>query len=514
MARITKEDESKQKVPFEKAISMTGYGFFNILVLLATGGGLMCVIIETMCMMFIIPAAQCDLDLSLSEKGLLSSVSFIGVVVSSYMWGYLADTRGRKNILVVSLSISSLTTIICSIIPSSWLFIVLRFINGFFIGGASSVVYAYAGEFHDNHYRPKVISWMSTFVAFGNMYLPGLAWLILPDDWKVDLPFFNIVFRPWRVLLIVYTLPCLICALCLYYLPESPKFLLTQGKRKEALTVLRQMYVVNTRKEEDSYGVDELVWEELSDDDPFKKDYGMWKTMWKQTVPLFKGELLTKTLMMCFLQFGIFASNAGIVMWYPEILNRMSHYVIDHPQNDVGLCNAILEEDDLDSFNSTEVSYKVCKDQVKTQVFLVSVIMGVAYAFIYLFIGCVINTFGKKKLMIAFVVVTTITGLCSQFVYGYGLIQILIGIFLMGGAGIGITNAIAVDLFPTQVRGMALAVSLMFGRIGAMTGTNIVGPLIYNVCDYLFYFVAADHLALIIVLLLLPSKPRLPKLVT
>jgi hypothetical protein len=42
-------------------------------------------------------------------------------------------------------------------------------------------------------------------------------------------------------------------------------------------------------------------------------------------------------------------------MWYPEILNRMSHYVIDHPQNDVGLCNAILEEDDLDSFNSTEV---------------------------------------------------------------------------------------------------------------------------------------------------------------
>lgn len=140
------------------------------------------------------------------------------------------------------------------------------------------------------------------------MYLPGLAWLILPDDWKVDLPFFNIVFRPWRVLLIVYTLPCLLCALCLYYLPESPKFLLTQGKRKEALTVLRQMYVVNTRKEEDSYGVDELVWEELSDDDPFKKDYGMWKTMWKQTVPLFKGELLTKTLMMCFLQFGIFAS--------------------------------------------------------------------------------------------------------------------------------------------------------------------------------------------------------------
>lgn len=90
----------------------------------------MCVIIETMCMMFIIPAAQCDLDLSLSEKGLLSSVSFIGVVFSSYIWGYLADRRGRKNILVVSLFISGCLTLMCSIVPWTWLLILLRLING------------------------------------------------------------------------------------------------------------------------------------------------------------------------------------------------------------------------------------------------------------------------------------------------------------------------------------------------------------------------------------------------
>ncbi|RZC33863.1 Sugar tr and/or MFS 1 domain containing protein [Asbolus verrucosus] len=284
-----------------------GYGFFNILILLATGGCLMCVIIETMCMMFIIPAAQCDLNLSLSSKGLLSSVSFIGVVVSSYMWGYLADTRGRKNILVVSLTVGSLTTIICSLVPWDWLFIVLRFINGFFIGGASSVVYAYAGEFHDNRYRPKVISWMSTFVAFGNMFLPGLAWLILPEQWRIDIPLLSIVFRPWRLLLIIYTVPSLLCAFCLYCLPESPKYLLTQGKRKEALDILKKMYVLNSRKDEASYEVKEITWEELGDDN-IKKQHGMFKTMWKQTVPLFRGELLVKTLMMSFLQFGIFAS--------------------------------------------------------------------------------------------------------------------------------------------------------------------------------------------------------------
>lgn len=135
-----------------------------------------------------------------------------------------------------------------------------------------------------------------------------------------------------------------------------------------------------------------------------------------------------------------------------------------------------------------------CNDNVNDQVFLVSLIMGVAYAVMYIFIGSIINAVGKKQLMISFVSVTTVAGLTSQFVYGYTLIQILIGIFIMGGTGIGITNAIAVDLFPTHIRGTALAISLMFGRIGAMTGTNVVGPLIYNLCDFLFYFVAADHI--------------------
>ncbi|KAJ3664453.1 hypothetical protein Zmor_000016 [Zophobas morio] len=511
MAKLTKEGEIKS-VPFDKAISLTGYGCFNILILLATGGGLMCVIIETMCMMFITPAAQCDLDLTLSEKGFLSSVSFIGVVASSYMWGYLADTRGRKRVLVVSLAISSITTMICSIIPWDWLFIILRFINGFFIGGASSVVYAYAGEFHDNHYRPKVISWMSTFVAFGNMYLPGLAWLVLPQEWQFPVSIIDINFRPWRLLLILYTLPCLMCALFMYYLPESPKYLISQGRKKEALDVLRKMYVTNTKKPEDTYDVDEIIWEDLGDND-VKKNYGMFKTMWKQTVPLFKGALLLKTIFMCYMQFGVFASNAGIFMWYPEILNRMSHYIIERPGSEVSLCTAVLfEEDDFSNFTQFEYPMKTCKDEVKTQVFLVSLVMAVAYAIIYLMIGCIINLVGKKQLMISFVTVTTISGLASQFVYGYELIQILVGFFLMGGAAIGVTNAIAVDLFPTQVRGMALAFSMMFGRIGAMTGTNLVGPIMYNACDYLFYFVVAEHLVLIIVVFLLPSSPRLPKL--
>lgn len=90
----------------------------------------MSVIMETMGMMFVIPAAECDLELTLTMKGYLSSASFLGVVLGSHIWGFFADTRGRKNVVLVSMGISFLITLISSIVPQNWLFILLRFMNG------------------------------------------------------------------------------------------------------------------------------------------------------------------------------------------------------------------------------------------------------------------------------------------------------------------------------------------------------------------------------------------------
>lgn len=90
----------------------------------------MCVIIETMEMMFIIPAAQCDLQLTLSQKGLLSSISFFGVFTSCHLWGFIADTRGRRKVLLFSLCISFLISLASSLVSKSWMFILLRYLNG------------------------------------------------------------------------------------------------------------------------------------------------------------------------------------------------------------------------------------------------------------------------------------------------------------------------------------------------------------------------------------------------
>lgn len=90
----------------------------------------MCSIIETMEMMFIIPVAQCDMELTLSQKGILSSISFLGVFTSSHLWGFIADTKGRRKVLLISLCISFFISIVSSLASKSWMFILLRYLNG------------------------------------------------------------------------------------------------------------------------------------------------------------------------------------------------------------------------------------------------------------------------------------------------------------------------------------------------------------------------------------------------
>lgn len=59
-------------------------------------------------------------------------------MVGGYMWGYLADQRGRRRVLVMSLSVNSVFGALASGAPSFWLFLLLRFISGIGVGGSIS----------------------------------------------------------------------------------------------------------------------------------------------------------------------------------------------------------------------------------------------------------------------------------------------------------------------------------------------------------------------------------------
>lgn len=123
--------DSESHATLEVALSKTGYGKFNYAIIVLTGAVLCCVFLETVGINFILPVAQCDLNMTNQNKGVLSAIGFVGIIVSSHLWGFLADTRGRKTVIVPTLIVAFAITIVSSFVKSFWLMVLLRFLNGF-----------------------------------------------------------------------------------------------------------------------------------------------------------------------------------------------------------------------------------------------------------------------------------------------------------------------------------------------------------------------------------------------
>ena len=88
------------------------------------------VILESVGVSFALPVIACDLDLSYQEQGILAAVCFMGIIVSSHLWGFLADTKGRKNTMKPTLLLAFLVTLVSSFSYNFVMMAILRFLNG------------------------------------------------------------------------------------------------------------------------------------------------------------------------------------------------------------------------------------------------------------------------------------------------------------------------------------------------------------------------------------------------
>lgn len=115
---------------FEDALSYIGLGKMHYLLTFITGLIISASMTETMGMNFIMKSAECDFGLVSTDKGLLSSVGYIGIVSMAFFWGYLSDTKGRRDTMKWTLLCTSGASILSSFAPNFTIFVVLRFFVG------------------------------------------------------------------------------------------------------------------------------------------------------------------------------------------------------------------------------------------------------------------------------------------------------------------------------------------------------------------------------------------------
>lgn len=63
------------------------------------------------------------------------------------------------------------------------------------------------------------------------------------------------LYNSWRIFLAICSIPSVLVAVFLFFLPESPKYLLTRNEHQKALEVFKQIYATNTGNDPEMYPV-------------------------------------------------------------------------------------------------------------------------------------------------------------------------------------------------------------------------------------------------------------------
>ncbi|KAM8899196.1 organic cation/carnitine transporter 2-like isoform 2-T2 [Spinachia spinachia] len=158
------------------------------------------------------------------KKPLTSSLYFGGVLAGSLISGQLSDRYGRKIVLFVTMAVQTLFMLLQVFSPSWPVFCAMFFVVG--LGQIS--IYMAAFVLGTEILGPRVRTVYSTagvsvFFGVGYMLLPLFAYFL----------------RDWRKLLLGLALPGFLCVPFWWYIPESPRWLLSQGRVEEAEDVVR-----------------------------------------------------------------------------------------------------------------------------------------------------------------------------------------------------------------------------------------------------------------------------------
>uniref|UniRef100_A0A673KX91 Solute carrier family 22 member 5-like n=1 Tax=Sinocyclocheilus rhinocerous TaxID=307959 RepID=A0A673KX91_9TELE len=161
---------------------------------------------------------------------LTTSLFFCGVLTGSVISGQMSDRFGRKKVLFVTMGIQTVFTFIQVFSPSWLIFCLLFFIVG--MGQISNYVAGFVLGMEI--FSPSVRDIYATlgvclFFSIGYMMLPLAAYFL----------------RDWRMLLLVFTIPGIFCMLLWWFIPESPRWLLSQGRVVEAEAIVRKAAQMN-----------------------------------------------------------------------------------------------------------------------------------------------------------------------------------------------------------------------------------------------------------------------------
>ncbi|MFB9769195.1 sugar porter family MFS transporter [Lactiplantibacillus modestisalitolerans] len=410
-------------------------------------------------------AQKGQLNLTAFQQGIVSSGLTLGAAFGAIIGGPLADKIGRKKILTILGIIFAVGALGCAFATNISVLIGFRFILGLAVGSASANVPVYIAEVAPTELRGKMVTTAQVMIVTGQFVAFGVNAALTPLGAQ------NAAI--WRWMLGLGTIPGIILWLGMYLIPESPRWLVSQGKMDKALGVLRKIRAAAS--------VDSEL-EDIKEKDRADKEQNAEQATFK--------ELVSKRWVV---QILITGSMLGIIQQFAGI-NSIMYYG-----------GKIIQES---GFNTT-----------------VAAILNAGNGFLSI-VGAVLGMFtidwlGRRKLEFAGLTICGITLVTAGVIHSTApdaswagitivILVYLYIIFFQGTLG-PVTWLINSEIFPQRYRGIGTGITIFVLWIGNFV-VGLLSPVLieWNMSNTFYIFAACCVLGIIFVALRVPETKGVP----
>ncbi|MFC0544768.1 sugar porter family MFS transporter [Kutzneria chonburiensis] len=164
-------------------------------------------------------------NLSAVQQGFVNGALAAGAIIGALLVIKLADSLGRRRTILVAASVFALGTIGCTFAPNFETLVAFRFIVGIAVGSSSATVPTYLAELAPGKVRGMLASLNQLMIVSGIL----IAYIV--DDILADS-------ANWRAMIAAAIIPAVILLVGMMRMPESPRWLLKNGRADEARAVL------------------------------------------------------------------------------------------------------------------------------------------------------------------------------------------------------------------------------------------------------------------------------------
>lgn len=182
------------------------------------------------------------------QQGWYVGCALIGSIVGVLFAGVLSDKFGRKLTMVISAVLFSTSAIGCALCADFNQLVVYRIIGGIGIGVVSIISPLYISEVSVAQYRGRLVSLyqLAVTVGFLGAYLVNYQLLAYVEGHtNPGTGWFDLIFvtEVWRGMLGMETLPAVLFFIIIFFIPESPRWLILKGQEVKATNILERIYV-------------------------------------------------------------------------------------------------------------------------------------------------------------------------------------------------------------------------------------------------------------------------------